>query len=168
VSGKMELEMRNNNLPTERREPRGMTAFDMLQDRIDRMFEDFAQGFSLPRSMGAGLGNGDMLPSLDMHEQDGKVTISAELPGVDEKDIEISADEGMLTISGEKRSEMEDKAEGRYRSERSFGRFSRTVRLPFDIDPDKVDARFVNGVLKLTIERPAEAEPHLKKIAIRH
>ncbi|MDC9824065.1 Hsp20/alpha crystallin family protein [Devosia sp. ZB163] len=158
--------MRHNNLPAERREPRGMTAFDMLQDRIDHMFEDFAQGFSLPRGLGSG--NGDMLPSIDMHEKDGKVMISAELPGVEEKDIEISVDEGMLTISGEKRSEVEDKSDGTYRTERSFGRFSRSIRLPFDVDPQKVDARFVNGVLKLTIERPAEAEPRIKKIAIQH
>jgi HSP20 family protein len=157
--------MRTNNLPAERRGQRGMTAFDVLQDRIDRMFDDFSLGFAMPRAMGA---VGEMVPSIDIHEKDGKVVVSAELPGVEEKDIGISADDDMLTISGEKRSEMEESKEGSYRSERSFGRFSRSVRLPFMIDPQKVEARFQNGVLRLTIERPAEAAEHTRKIPIKH
>lgn len=157
--------MRTNNLPAERLGQRGMTAFDILQDRIDRMFDDFSLGFAMPRGMGAA---GEMVPSVDIHEKDGKVFVNAELPGVEEKDIEISADGDMLTIAGEKRSEMEESKEGSYRSERSFGRFSRTVRLPFMIDPQKVEARFQNGVLRLTVDKPAEALEHMKKIPIKH
>ena len=157
--------MRNQNLPATRRELRGqLTPFDMLQDRIDRMFDDFSSGFAMPRLAGDGF---DLSPSLDLHEEDGKVMVHAELPGVDEKDIDISADDDILTISGEKKSEFEDKQNG-YRSERMYGRFSRSVRLPFTIDPAKVEARYDRGVLKLDIARPANAEQRPKKIEIRH
>jgi HSP20 family protein len=159
--------MQTRNLPASRGNGgRSMSPFDMLQDRIDRMFDDFAGGFPMSRmSDGDGFG---LTPSLEMHEQDGKVMINAELPGVEEKDIDISADDDMLTISGEKRSEFEDRQKGSYRSERSFGRFSRSVRLPFAIDPAKVDARFDKGVLKLAIERPPEARQQMRRIEIRH
>jgi HSP20 family protein len=159
--------MQPRNLPAARGNGRNMMApFDMFQDRIDRMFDEFATGSSMPRMM-AGDGFG-LTPSLEMREEDGRVMINAELPGVDEKDIDISADDDVLTISGEKRSEFEDKQDGHYRSERSFGRFSRSVRLPFVIDPDKVDARFDKGVLKLMVERPPEAAQHTRRIEIRH
>lgn len=159
--------MQSRNLPAARSNGRNaMSPFDMLQDRIDRMFDDFAAGFPVPRTMG---GDGfELSPSLEMHEQDGKVMINAELPGVDEKDIDISADGDVLTISGEKKSEFEGKENGGYRTERSYGRFSRSVQLPFDIDPEKVEARYDKGVLKLSIDRPPEAGQQARKIEIRH
>src|SRR5690606_7548238 len=128
-------------------------------------FSEFGNGFGFPKSfwedgmrMPAVWGDGKVMPSLEMHEANGKVTISAELPGVDEKDIDVSVDDQLLTISGEKKSEVEHKDGDRYRSERSYGKFSRSVTLPFAIDPDKVEARFDKGVLKLTIDKPAEAQ----------
>lgn len=147
---------------------------EALHSHIDRIFSDFSRGIGFPRGFwddGARLpfgwvGNGT--PSLDMHEADGKIMISAELPGVDERDIEISVHEDMLTISGEKKSEFEDREGEAYRSERSYGRFSRTLRLPFQVDADKVEARYDKGVLKLTIEKPAGAMEQAKKIPIRH
>lgn len=162
--------MRNQNLPAGRRDYGQMSPFDMLQDRIDRMFDDFSSGFGMPSlgRMGGVGGGGELMPSLEMHEQDGKVMINAELPGVDEKDIDISADGDVLTISGEKKSEFEGKENGGYRTERSYGRFSRSVQLPFDIDPDKVEARYDKGVLKLSIDRPPEAGQQTRKIEIRH
>ena len=113
-------------------------------------------------------GSGQHMPSMEMHEADGKVMISAELPGVDEKDVDISVKEDMLTISGEKKSEREFKEGEGYRTERSYGRFSRSVSLPFTIDPDSVEARFDRGVLKLTIPKPPEAQQQVKKIQIKH
>jgi len=144
-----------------------MSPFDLLQDRIDRMFEDFT---SLPM-MGRGMmadGGFDLMPSLEMREEGNKVLINCELPGVAEQDVDIACNEHTLTISGEKKKEFEDKSNGGYRSERSYGRFSRSVELPFMIDPAKVDARFENGVLKLSIDKPAEAEQQARKIQIRH
>lgn len=160
--------MANQNLSTTGRRAGTVSPFDLLQSRIDRMFEDFA-GLPMGRSMLSSDGGFELMPSLEMHEQDNKVMLNAELPGVAEQDVDISCDDNTLTISGEKKSEFEDKQKnGNYRSERSYGRFSRSVELPFRIDPAKVDARFDNGVLKLTIEKPAEAEQLSRKIPIRH
>lgn len=149
--------------------------FEALHQRIDRIFSEFGNGFGLPKSfwdegmrLPAVWGEGEVMPSLEMHDTDGKVTVTAELPGVDEKDIEVSVDNQMLTISGEKKSEAEHKDGDRFRTERSYGSFSRSVSLPFAIDPAKVDARFDKGVLKLVIEKPAEAVQKAKKIEIRH
>lgn len=160
--------MRSQNLPVARREMRGQVGpFDMLQDRIDRMFDEF--GFGMPMLRAMGDTSEMMMPPLEMREDGDKMLITAELPGMDEKDINISLDGDMLTIAGEKKTEFEDKqANGGYRSERSFGRFSRTVRLPFSADADKVDARYDKGLLKLTIQRPADAQAHAHRIAIRH
>jgi HSP20 family protein len=159
--------MANQNLPTAGRRSGMMSPFDLLQDRIDRMFEDFG-GMPMRRDMLSNRGF-ELMPSLEMHDEGNKVTLNAELPGVAEPDIEISTDDNLLTISGEKKSEFEDKQNnGNYRSERTYGRFSRSVELPFRIDPAKVDARFTNGVLKLTIEKPADAGQQSRKIPIRH
>lgn len=166
---------KKESVPAPTSEPRGMVSpFDLLQSRVNRIFSDFDSSFGLPKSfwddgfrMPAAWA-GKVVPSLEMHDANGKVTITAELPGVEEKDIEVSADDDMLTISGEKKSEVEAKEGETYRSERSYGKFSRSVSLPFNIDPDKVDARFDKGVLKLTIAKPPSAQPKAKKIAIKH
>ena len=147
-----------------------------IHNQIDRIFNDFGSGFGFSKSfwdegirMPAVWGEGKVVPSLEMHDTNGKLTITAELPGVDEKEIDVSVDDQMLTISGEKKSEVEHKDGDRYRTERSYGKFSRSISLPFAIDPDKVEARFEKGVLKLTIEKPAHAQQkRVKKIAIRH
>lgn len=162
-----EVEMKiQSSLPATQGNRNLTNPFDVLQDRIDRMFEDFTTGFRLPSVFG----NGDfgLNPSLDLHETDKQVMVSAELPGVDEKDIDISVADDMLTISGEKKSEFEHREGDRYRSERSYGKFSRSVTLPFKINPDKVEARFDKGVLKLTIPKPAEALQQMRKIPIKH
>ncbi len=166
------------NLPSTRSEEGGVRApFDELHDRIDRIFSDFSRGFGMPDLWGNGgrMGGGQMwggggrlMPTMEMHEADGKVMIAAELPGVDEKDIDISVQDDMLTISGEKRAEVEHKEGAGHRTERTYGKFSRSVSLPFDIDPDQVEARFDKGVLKLTIPKPPEAQQQVKKIQIKH
>lgn len=154
-----------------------VSPFDVLQDRIDRMFEDFSLGFRMPSMLSApwpsmpsvfGDGGFELVPSLDLHETDGQITVTAELPGMDEKDIDISVADQMLTISGEKKSEFEEKKGEHYRSERSYGKFSRSISLPFDIDAKRVDAKYDKGVLKLTIPKPAEAKAKTQKIAIKH
>ena len=156
-----------HNLPSTGRRTGMMSPFDLLQDRIDRMFEDFG-GMPMGRGMMQNAGF-DLMPSLEMREEGNKVMLNVELPGVAENDVDISCDDNMLTISGEKKSEFEDRQKnGNYRSERTYGRFSRSVELPFRIDPAKVDARFVNGVLKLTIDKPADAEQRSRKIPIHH
>jgi len=142
------------------------SSFEMLQQQIDRMFDDFAMGLrpGFFSSMGQNL-----MPSIDMHQgDDGKVIVTAELPGVNEEDVNISVDDDVLTISGEKKSAIDSNQGNQRHAERIYGKFSRTVALPFDVDPEKVDARFDNGVLTLTIEKPTGADEHSHRIQIRH
>jgi HSP20 family protein len=156
-----------NQLPTRSGgNPRQMSSFDLLQNQIDRLFDDFAMGWRMPAF-------GDMsrslMPSIDINEtDDGKMIVTAELPGVKEQDVDISVDDQMLTISGEKKSEMQSGKGSEHRSERFYGKFSRSITLPFEIDPDKVDARFTDGVLTLTVERPADSAAKQRRIPIRH
>jgi HSP20 family protein len=163
--------MRSQNLPatSNNRQSSQLSPFDLLHERMDRMFDDFASGFG-PLRLGSGFGTMGGMPSvsLEMHEENGKLFVNAELPGVDEKDIDLSVEDDVLTISGEKRSEYEGKENGGYRTERSYGSFSRSVQLPFAVDPAKVQARYERGVLKLTIDRPPEAAAKSKKIPITH
>lgn len=166
-----------NSLPATQGNRNVVSPFDVLQNRIDRMFEDFSSNFRMPSLLSApwptmpsvfGDGGFDVVPSLDLHETDDSITVAAELPGVEEKDIDISVADQMLTISGEKKSEYEHKEGDRYRSERSYGKFSRSISLPFDIDANKVEAKYDKGVLTLTIPKPAEAKMKTRKIAIKH
>lgn len=138
--------------------------FGALRKEIDRLFEDFTKGFDLP-AMTAGGGFG-LVPDMDMHDGEKDVTLSVELPGVDEKDIDLSVSGQMITISGEKKSEKETKEGESVRRERSYGSFSRTVTLPFRIDGDKVKAKFAKGVLTVTVPKPEDAMRQAKKVPI--
>jgi HSP20 family protein len=154
----------HNTLPASMGGRNVTSPFDALQSRIDRMFDEFSAGFRMPSMFGDG--DFELAPALDWHETDGQITVSAELPGVDEKDIDISVADQMLTISGEKKAEFERKEGDHYRTERSYGRFSRSISLPFAINADKVEAKFDKGVLKLSIPKPAEAQQ--RKVPIKH
>ncbi|WP_198376495.1 Hsp20/alpha crystallin family protein [Neoroseomonas rubea] len=105
-------------------------------------------------------------PSVEMKETAQGVSVTAELPGLEEKDIEISLDGDLLTLSGEKRAETTEEKEGVHISERSYGSFRRTLRLPWSPDPAKVAATFEKGVLSVTLPRPAEAKPTVNRIPI--
>jgi HSP20 family protein len=103
-------------------------------------------------------------PSLEVNASNEEVRVSAELPGMDEKDIELLVDQDVLTIRGEKRSESED--QGRHFSERYYGRFERSIALPFEVEEDGAEASFKNGVLTVTLPKSAKAEEKGKRIAI--
>jgi HSP20 family protein len=133
--------------------------FGSLQREIDRLFDDFAHGFG---------GQGNLLPSMDVTESDKEIEIAAELPGLERKDVDISIDDNILTIRGEKKIEREEKDEKNknYRlAERSYGVFYRVLELPNGIDPSKVQATMSNGVLKIKIPKPARSEA--KKIEVK-
>lgn len=136
------------------------SSFDGLRKEVEKLFDDFSR-FRLP-DVSAGL-----VPDMDMHETDKEVTLSLELPGVDEKDIDISVSGQSIAISGEKKAEKETKDGGVHRSERSYGLFSRSVSLPFRIDGDKVEATFARGVLTVTVPKPAEAVEQTRKVQIK-
>jgi HSP20 family protein len=98
-------------------------------------------------------------PAVDVTEDDDEYTVTAELPGIDKKDVTIELHEGMLTIRGEKRSEREEESEQRRHVERCFGTFSRSFSLPPDADGEHVKANFENGVLRVKIPKTEEAKP---------
>ncbi|MGH2983314.1 MAG: Hsp20/alpha crystallin family protein [Solirubrobacterales bacterium] len=127
---------------------------DSFQTDMNRLFDRF---------FGAPTGNSTAerrwIPAVDLAETDDSLVLRADLPGISEDDVEIEVRDGVLTISGERKSEHEEKGEGFHRVERSFGRFSRALNLPEGIDPDKVEANFDNGVLEVRVPKPEETQP---------
>ncbi len=98
------------------------------------------------------------LPRVDIREREDGIVLSAEIPGVDKDAVKVEVKDRMLTLSGEKRHELEENQQGLYRSERSYGAFKRTFALPETVDADKISARFENGVLWLTLPKKPEAK----------
>ena len=140
--------------------------FFRLQDEMNRLFDDAFTGFSSPSLFG-GNDNGARNVRIDVHETDKAIEIEAELPGVAEEDIDVELTDNLLTIRGEKKYERSDEKDGEVRTmERAYGSFSRSMSLPFDVDPDAVEAAFKNGLLKLTLPKPPETIARSKKISI--
>jgi HSP20 family protein len=142
--------------------------FTSLQRDVNRAFDDMFKGFG---GMAAGWpGDGQAMPKVDVKETEKGVEISAELPGVDEKDIELELVDDVLTIKGEKKLEKEEKDEktGYHMMERSYGSFARSLRLPYQVKPESVTAAFEKGVLKVTCPKPAEIASATRKIAIQN
>jgi HSP20 family protein len=143
----------------------GRDPFRDLQRQIDRVFSEFSQDF---RPMGFGRGNGNMLAvDIDVAETDKALEISADLPGVAEKDIDVSVSDNMLTIKAEKKSERDEKGKDFRIVERSYGTFQRSMTLPFAADASKVEAKFDKGVLKLTLPKPPELQSKAQKIPVK-
>jgi HSP20 family protein len=125
---------------------------------FDRFFEDF----ELPSPFSEEL---TFMPAFDVSETENELIVKGEVPGMDQKDIDINLSDGLLTIKGEKKHEKEDKNENYHCVERHYGKFSRTMRVPFEAEADKVDATYKNGVLKVTLPKSETAKP--KKIEIK-
>jgi HSP20 family protein len=158
---------RNPSLPSAPSEAYSSDPFFRLQHEMNRLFDDAFSGFQFPAAF-RGDGDETRLPRIDVHEADHAVEVEAELPGVDEKDIDVQVTDNLLTIRGEKKFERKDAKEGQYRvMERSYGSFTRSMTLPFSVNPDAVEATFKNGVLKLTLPKPPEAQLQTKRIAIK-
>jgi HSP20 family protein len=130
---------------------------------MERLFEDFSHdvGWGSPTTAGTAA-----TPRVDVSETEGEIKIEAEMPGVDEKDVEIVLSDGRLTIKGEKKQEKEEKKKDYHLVERSYGSFARSIGLPFDVDPDQVKASFAKGVLTVTVPKPPEVKAKEKKIPI--
>lgn len=109
---------------------------------------------------------GEWAPSLDVSETKDNIVVKAEVPGMDAKDIDISLANDALTVKGEKKQEKEEKDENYHRVERSYGGFSRSVRLPKDVQSDKIKASYKNGVLKITLPKSEEAKKKEIKIKV--
>jgi HSP20 family protein len=134
-----------------------------LHREMNRMFDDFFRGFDLAPFGPTHALNRLGWPQIEIDETDKAVRITAELPGLDEKDVSLEIANGVLSISGEKKSESEDKA--RRFSERYYGRFERRIPLE-DVDENKTTATFNNGVLTITAPKSAEAKSKVRRIAI--
>jgi HSP20 family protein len=147
--------------------------FETLRREMNRLFEDLDRGFSTQsyRRFGTEPGERRMtwgaLPSVDVTEDEKAYEITAELPGMDEKNVEVKLVDGNLLLKGEKKEEHEEKKRDYYLQERSSGSFQRCFRVPEGVDTSKIDAKFKNGVLTMTLPKTAEAQKAEKKIAIR-
>jgi HSP20 family protein len=160
--------MRDTWLPALWGERKGeIDPFRALRSQMDELFSDFAGGF--PRLTGGG--DGLLALRVDVSETPAELTVKADLPGVQEKNIDITVSGDQLTIKAEKKSEADEKKDekGRiyHRTERSYGFFQRTMTLPFDIDPQKVGATFKDGVLTVSLPKPAEVQKQTKKIEVK-
>jgi len=130
---------------------------------VNRLFDDAFRDFGAP-AVGR-LSGRSSWPSVEVSETEGEIRVTAEMPGLEEKDIEILLDNGMLTLRGEKKSETEDK--DRHFSERFYGRFERQIGLGAEVDEDKVSADFKSGVLTVTLPKTEPAKSRARRIAIK-
>ncbi len=136
-----------------------------LHQEMNRLFDDMLHGFApfFPTPLTAAT---LIKPQVDIRATEKEYTVSAEIPGVDEKDIAIEVNESTLIIRGEKRQDKEEKETNYYRIERSFGSFQRVLSLPKDGDTDAIRAHFKNGVLTITIPRKAQEKSSVRRIEI--
>jgi HSP20 family protein len=154
--------------PTETSPSRPRDIFSAMRDEMDRMFERFEHGLPRwPTLFWHGNGMTMVVPELDVRENSDSITIEAELPGVEEKDVSVTLANGMLTIKGEKKQDKEEKNENYYLAERSYGTFERSLRLPDTIDETKIEAKFDKGVLKVKAVKKPEAVKAERRIEIK-
>jgi len=152
--------------------PQTWQPLEALRREVDRLFDNFGGDF-WRRPFGAITDLEPIarkfvaMPAVDVTENDKGYEITAELPGLDEKNIEVQLVNGGLTIKGEKKDEKEEKVEDRYVSERRYGSFERYFRLPDGVDAGKIEASFAKGVLKVALPKKPEAQQPPKKIEIK-
>ncbi|HYY68360.1 MAG TPA: Hsp20/alpha crystallin family protein [Terriglobales bacterium] len=133
---------------------------NVLQDRMNRLFQDF-----LPRGEQE-LTAGNFAPPVDIYEDEHAITVNAELPGIDPKDVDVRVENNTLTIQGERKFEKEEKEENFHRIERRYGNFIRSFTLPNTVDTDNVKADFDNGLLRIQLAKRAEAKPKQIKVNV--
>jgi HSP20 family protein len=141
--------------------------FDSLRSEIDRVFNEFTPGFfdrtfaRLPTAFTRGV------PAVDFVESDKSYELTAELPGIEAKELDVTLANGILTVKGEKQESKEEKAKEFYLSERRYGSFQRSFQLPDGVEADKIDASFSNGVLKVVLPKTPAAQKNDRKITIK-
>lgn len=155
--------------------PAGWRPLETLRDEMERMFDDFRADFAAwpfrrgrfaIEPFGRREWSRALSPAVDVVEKDNAYEVTAELPGLSDKDIDVKLAGGMLTIKGEKREEKEEKNKDYHVSERRYGAFQRSFTVPEDVDPDKLEASFRNGVLTVTMPKSAEAKKKERRIAV--
>jgi HSP20 family protein len=156
--------------PVQQKEERSLQRaedpFLTFRQDMNRLFDDFFGGSGLAPLSAFPEGMDLFSPRVDVVETESEVRVSAELPGLDDQDIDVSLSRDVLTIKGEKKQEKKEKGRNYYRTERSYGSFQRSVPLPCEVDADKVDAVFQKGVLTITLPKAGEAKDR-KRIAVK-
>ena len=149
--------------------------FDALRNQVDRLFHDFQTGFLQAPSYRSLLDiepfwrrdfGFNVTPAIDIVEKEKAFEVTAELPGLDVKNIDLQLSDNVLTIKGEKQEEKEEKAKDRYVSERRYGSFRRSLQVPSSVDADKIEASFKGGVLTVTLPKSPEAQKKQKTIPV--
>jgi len=140
---------------------------ETVQSNLNRIFSQFLSGESFPDSLLEPWGNESGMPSVNESEDSKAYHISIELPGMDEKDIELTLSDGILTVRGEKKEDEEEKGKDFYRRERSYGSFYRTFAVPLEIDEANVSASFKKGVLHIDLPKSEEAQKKVKHIHVK-
>lgn len=138
--------------------------FSALHREMDRLFDDFQRGFGAPSRL---LGAFPWNPSLDVRETDKAYEVTLELPGVEEKDVQVDLADGVLTVKGEKKVEKTDGDKARHVAERAYGAFQRTLSVPADVDEAGVAATYAKGVLTVTLPKSPDAKPRQRRIEVR-
>lgn len=155
---------RGNNQPPMIYRGDDMDPFLSLHRNVNRLFDEVFRGFDTPSVFGRMMPRNGAWPSVEFLETDKEIRVTAEVPGLEENDIEVLLEDGVLTLRGEKKSETEDR--DRQFSERYYGRFERRLALGREVDEDKVAATFKNGVLTVTLPKTEKAQANAKRIAI--
>lgn len=147
---------------------------DNLRREVDKVFENFGETFGWRRRPAAGLElswppkmTWGLSPAVDIAEKDKEYQVTAELPGLEEADVDVSVSNGLLTIKGEKKEEKEEKEKDYYLCERRYGSFQRSFSVPEGVDTDKIAATFKKGILTVTLPKTAEARNNKKKIPVK-
>ena len=133
-----------------------------LQDRMNRLFRDSVS----PEAQDQTLATSAFAPPVDVYEDEHNITLKIEVPGIDEKDIDVRIENNTLTVHGERKFEKEEKEENFRRVERQYGSFTRSFTLPTTVDPEKVSAASDKGILKISLAKKAEAKPKQIKINV--
>ena len=136
--------------------------FSTLQDRMNRLFRE-SYG---PEGREESLTTSSFAPAVDVYEDEHQVTLKIEVPGIDEKDMDVRIENNVLSVHGERKFEKEEKEENYRRVERQYGSFTRTFTLPQTVDAEKVEAHYDKGVLKITLPKKAEAKPKQIKVNV--
>jgi HSP20 family protein len=164
---KKEQEQADKALTVQRQDPESDSPIERFHRETDRFFDKAFRGFVLGRSAMPPMADGILKPTLDLSAADNKYTISIEVPGVDEKDVDIEIANDTLTIRCQKRQDSEERSKDFYHMERSYGSFQRTLVLPEDADQDGAEATYKNGVLTVHMPRKALPKTDVKRIEVK-
>ncbi|GBE02008.1 MAG TPA: Hsp20/alpha crystallin family protein [Nitrospirae bacterium] len=149
---------RGQEVPVRRVENPFRSAFDEMDRFVERFFSDFAVPPMVERDI--------FTPKVDLTEKGNEYRLTAELPGMDEKDVDVILDDDVITIKGEKKEEKEDRQKDYYYAERSYGFFQRTIPLPAEVDKDRVKATFKKGILTVELPKSEKAIREARKIEV--